>query len=184
MKKLIILMTLIALLSGCAPWVRTGGPFAASRQDLSLDLPDGWMRWNMETDDYLLITRDGLDLQYIVVEKIQADDQLKHTRKRLRKGMLPLEAAEVIQDNIASNPKVHGLEVKENKSVKIDGHSGFRTVFTCKDDNGLKLKGVFYGFMQGDALYGVKYLAAQRYYFDRDLKTFERVVASARLLKQ
>jgi hypothetical protein len=28
----------------------------------------------------------------------------------------------------------------------------------------------------------MKYAAPQRYYFDRDLKTFERVVASARLI--
>ena len=183
MKKLVMLMIVIAMLSGCAVWVRTDGPYVASEQNISLELPDGWMRWNMDKDDFLILTRDGLDLQSIMVETIKAGDQLKNTKKKLRKGMLPLEAAEVILDNVSSSPKVHGLEVKENKSAKIDGHSGFRAVFTYKEDDGLKMKGVFYGFMQGEVLYGIKYLAAQRHYFDRDLKVFERVVASVRLVK-
>jgi hypothetical protein len=181
MKKLLLLVTVTVLLGACAPWVRTGGPYIATEANFSMDLPDGWMRRNIK--DYFFITRDGADLQYIMAENIHVTDTLKHTKKKFRKGMLPLEAAEVILDNIASDSSNHGFEIKENKSVKIDGKSGFRAVFTYKTDDGLKMKGVVYGVMLGEWFYGMQYAAPQRYYFERDLVTFERVVASVHLIK-
>jgi len=180
MKKIVLLVAVTLLLGGCAPWIRTGGPYTAAEENVAMELPDGWMRWN--TKDYFLITRDGTDLQYILVEHIGVNDTLKHTKKRFRKGMLPLEAAEVILDNIASGEQVHGFEIRENKPAKLGGKPGFRAVFTYKADDGLKMKGVVYGLMVGERYYGMKYAAPQRYYFDRDLNTFERVVASARLI--
>ena len=180
MKKVFLLVAIMCMVNACAPWIRTGGPFTATEENVALELPDGWMRWN--TKEYFLITRDGVDLQYILVEKINAQDSLKHTKKKFRKGMLPLEAAEVILDNIASSDKVHGFEIKENKPARIDGKHGFRAVYTYKTDNGLKMKGIVYGLMIGEWYYGIKYAAPQRYYFDRDLKTFERVVARVQLL--
>ena len=180
MKKVLLLIVAMFLLNGCAPWIRTGGPFTAAEENVAMVLPDGWMRLN--TGDYFLITRDGVDLQYILAEKIGVHDTLNHTKKRFRKGMLPLEAAEVILDNISSGDKVHGLEIKENKPAKIDGRPGFRAVYTYKTNDGLKMKGVIYGLMLGEWYYGINYTAPQRYYFDRDLKTFERVLASVHLL--
>lgn len=181
MKKLLLLITVAVLYSGCAPWVRTGGPYDATDVNVAMDLPDGWMRWN--TKDYFLITRDGTDLQYIMVENIHISDTLRHTKKKFRKGMLPLEAAEVILDNIASGNQVHNFEVKENKPAKIDGRQGFRAVFTYKTNDGLKMKGVIYGLLLGEMYYGLQYAAPQRHYFERNIKTFEQVVASARLIK-
>lgn len=180
MKKLIMLLVATFLLNGCAPWIRTGGPYTASEENIALNLPDGWMRWN--TKDYFLITRDGVDLQSILVENINVNAALKHTKKKFRKGMLPSEAAEVILDNIASNGNIHGFQIKDNKPAKINGKSGFRAVFAYKTSDGLKMKGIAYGFMVGEWFYTLQYEAPQRYYFDRDLKTFEGVVASARLL--
>jgi hypothetical protein len=180
MKKVLLLIVIMLVFNGCAPWVRTGGQFAASQVNVVMELPDGWMRLN--NDDYFLITRDGVDLQYIMVEKIGVQDTLTHTKKRFRKGMLPVEAAEVIMDNIASGDKVHGFEVKENKPAKIDGKSGFRAVYTYKTDDGLKVKGVIYGLMLNGWYYGIQFAAPQRYYFDRDVKTFERVRQSVHLI--
>jgi len=180
MKKVLLLVVVMFLLNGCKPWIRTGGPYTAAEENMVMELPDGWMRLN--TKDYFLITRDGMDLQYILAQKISVNDTLRNTRKRFRKGMLPLEAAEVIMDNIASSDSVHGFEIKENKPAKIDGKSGFRAVYTYTTDDGLDMKGVTYGLMLGEWYYGIKYAAPKRYYFDRELKTFERVVASAHLI--
>src|SRR5512133_1580370 len=92
-KNVLLLIVCMFLLNGCAPWVRTGGPYEATRENVALDLPDGWMRLN--NDDYLLLTRDGVLLQSILVQNINVKDSLKHTKKKFRKGMLPLEASEV-----------------------------------------------------------------------------------------
>ena len=87
-----------------------------------MDLPDGWMRWN--TRDYFLITRDGVDLQYIMVEKINVKDTLKHTKKKFRKGMLPSEAAEVILDNIASSGTCTALRSRITSRRKLTANPG------------------------------------------------------------
>ena len=181
MKNLFVLIAAMLLLNGCAPWVRTGGPYEATRENVALELPDGWMRLN--SDKYLLLTRDGVLLQSILVENINVKDPLKHTKKKFRKGMLPLEASEVIVDNIASDGEVLDFEVRESKSAKVAGESGFRVLYSYKTAEGLKMQGVLYGLMHGEGFYLIQYAAARRHYFERDLKTFERVVASARLIK-
>ena len=181
MKNLFLLIVVMFLLNGCVPWLRTGGPYEATRENISLELPDGWMRLN--SNDYLLLTRDGVLLQSILVENINVNDGLKHTKKKFRKGMLPLEATEVIVDNIASNSQVHNFEVKESKSAKVAGKAGFRVVYSYKTVEGLKMKGVVYGLMHGEWFYLIRYAAPKRHYFDRDLNTFEQVVASAHLIK-
>ncbi len=181
MKKYLLLVSIFFLMPSCAPWVRTGGPFTASAQNVIVDLPDGWMRLN--TNEFLFITRDGKDLQYIVIQNIHTQDTLKYTKKKLRKGMLPLEAAEVIIDNISSNQDVLNLEVKENKSVKIGGHPGFRALLTYKNRNGLRIRSVYCGFMEGEWFYGIRYAAPQRHYFDKDIRTFEKVVSSLKLAR-
>lgn len=181
MKNLFLLIVIMLLLNGCAPWIRTGGPYEATKENIALDLPDGWMRLN--SDKYLLLTRDGVRLQSILVKNINVSDPLKHTKKKFRKGMLPLEASEVVVDNIASSSSMLDFEVKESKPAKVAGESGFRVVYSFKTTEGLKMQGVVYGLMHGDVFYSIEYAAPQRHYFDRDLKTFERVVASARLIK-
>lgn len=181
MKNILLLIIVTLLLTGCAPWARMGGPYDATGQNISLELPDGWMRVN--TDDYLFITRDGMRLQNILVESINVNDTLKHTKKKFRKGMLALEASEVIMDNIASSDQVHDFEIKERKSAKVAGKPGFRVVFSYKTVDGLKMQGVVYGLMHGEWFYLMKYAAPRRFYFDRDVKTFERVVVSAHLIK-
>jgi putative VirB-like lipoprotein len=182
MKRSLFAFLIIILLAGCAPWIRTGGPYTAEAQNVTVSLPDGWMRMN--TDEFVFVTRDGGLLQNILIEAFHIDETLANTKKKLRKGMLPLEACEVIIDNNSSNQDITSFEVKENKSARIDGHQGFRAVFAYKNRNGLKLKSVYYGFMDGEWFYGIRYTAPQRHYFDKDIKTFEKMVASLRLARR
>jgi len=181
-KRLLAAIFIAVILTGCAPWIRTNGqPFTSQAQNVTVNLPDGWMRLN--TDDYIFITRDGELLQSVLIEAFHVDDQLKHTKKKLRKGMLPLESSEVIMDNISSNNEIKSFEVKENRSAKVAGHQCFRAIFTYKDSEGLKIKSVYYGFLDNEWFYGIRYTAPQRHYFDKDLKTFEKIVASVKLAK-
>jgi hypothetical protein len=168
-------------MAGCIglPWVKTDGPYVAPPQNVSVELPKGWMRHNSKK--HLLVTRDGPRLQYILVERIHVDAKLKHTKKKFRKGMLPQELAEVIIDHCSANENVLNFKVKSNKPTKINGHSGFRLLFTYKDGDDLKYKSLYYGFMEQEWFYGIRYNAPERYYYDKELKTFKEVLASLEL---
>jgi len=180
-----VLWALLLWTTGCVtlPWVPAEALYTSQTKDYSVALPKGWMRWNLDEDDDLLVTRDGTSLQSILIVRVHVDDKLRHTKKKLAKGMMPQEAAEVILDNYGSDPNIFAFEVKENSPASISGLRGFRAVYTYKTKDGLKMKGVFYGSMRGDVLYGIRYAAPQRHYFDRDMKTFERVLASFKLAK-
>ena len=179
MKRSLLICVILVFVAGCVPWIRTGGLYSAPAQNVVVELPDGWMRLN--SNDYLLITRDGVMLEFILIEKIFVDDALKHTKKKFRRGMLPQELAEVILDNIGSNQNNLKLNVISNVPQKISGHSGFKATFTFNNKDGLKYKSIYHGFMSGDYFYGIRYNASQRHYYARELETFKRVVASLKL---
>ena len=66
--------------------------------------------------------------------------------------------------------------------MRDGGRAWFSAGYRWKTKEGLRLNAVHYGFLHGNALYRLIYQAAARYYFDRDLATFERVRESLRLL--
>lgn len=179
MKK--ILLILLMLVMGCAPWVQVGGLYQTESQNYSVDLPKGWMRWNQGND--LLITRDGILLQNIQIARLNIEEPLKHTKKKFSKSMLAQEVAEVVLDNIASNKDVLDFKIIENSPIRISENSGFKAVYTYKTNDGLKIKSVYCGFISDKWFYGINYNAAQRYYFDRDLKVFDDVLKSFKLIK-
>jgi hypothetical protein len=181
MKRILFLCTIFALITGCIsfPWVKADGPYTAPAQNVSVEIPDGWMRKN--TDDYLLVTKDGPLLQYVMVERIHLDQDLKHTKKKFRKGMLPQELARIIIDNNSSNQSILNLKVRSNKPAKIKGHRGFKLLLTYKDKDGLKYKSLYYGFMKGEWFYGIRYNAPQRYYYKKELNAFKKIMGSLKL---
>lgn len=179
MKKWLVLLALLAV--GCAPWVRVGGVYQDTEKNFSVDLPQGWMKSN--TAESLLITRDGMLLQMIFIERVKATDELRHTKKKLEPSMLPHEAAEVIADNIGSDPSITDFTLLENAPTTIANRPGFRLQYTFKNKDGLQFKGMYCGFLSGDWFYALRYTAPARYYFDKDVGTFERVLNSFSFIK-
>lgn len=179
-----LLAAVLALAAGCVslPWVPAEAQHTVRSGHFSVELPRGWMRWNHGPADEVLVTRDGELLQEILVERVPVDAELRHTKKRLARGMLPQEAAEVIIDNYSSDRSNVDFEVKENSPARVAGFPGFRLTFAYRTRDGLRVKVVYYGFVKDDALYGLRYTAPQRYYFDRDLESFEKVLRSFRLV--
>lgn len=178
-----LLLTTLLVASGCVtlPWVPADGPYVSTADHYTIDLPQGWMRWTQDENGRLVVTRDGALLQLIMVEHYSVEQPLKHTKKKLAKGMMPQEAAEVLLDNFSSNKDISAVEVKENRPITMSGKPGFRTVFTYKTKDDLKVRVVYCGVMDGEWFYGIRYSAPQRYYFDKDLKTFETVLRSFKL---
>lgn len=179
MKKWLVLLTLLVV--GCAPWVRVGGVYRDSERNFSVDLPQGWMKSSMDTR--LLITRDGAQLQKIVIERLKATDDLQYTKKKIEPSMLPQEAAEVIANNISSDPSITDFTLLENAPTTIANRPGFKLLYQCKNKEGLRFKGMYCGFVSGDWFYALWYTAPARYYFDKDVGTFENVLNSFTFIK-
>ncbi len=181
--KRVALLILVVFLAGCtAIWTKTDGTYESRSWNISVELPEGWMKQTGEKS--IVVTRDGVLLQNIVIGRFSVDDEFEHTKKKLRRDMLTHEMVETIIDSVSSNPSFLNFEVLEKEPVEISGIPGFRVVHTYKTKDGLRVKGVYYGFIWGDWFYRISYSAPARYYFDKDLKTFEKVYQSFRLIKE
>ena len=146
----------------------------------SVDIPQGWRRVN--TGKYLMVTKDNPFLQYVMIQRRPIDRQFKHSKKRLEKGMLPHEAARIIIDEIAADRRVHDFKVKENTPAIICRHEGFKLLFSYKDRKGSSFQTMYYGFIDDDAFYNLRYNAAKKHYLEKDIKIFERILYSFKLL--
>jgi len=179
----VLLLAVGLQLGGCVtlPWQPTAGTYTSPKENFAVELPSGWMRLNAEDD--LLITRDGLLLQHVSVERAVVDKPLKNTKKTLTRGMQPQAVAEVIIDNFVSSDRMLDVKVLENRPVQIAQQRGFRLVYTHRDKNGLRFKSVLHGFLAGDVFYAIRYTAAERHYFVKDLPAYEQVLASFRLIR-
>ena len=102
----------------------------------------------------------------------------------MKAGMLPQEAAQVVLDEVASDQSVVGFEVLENVPAKINRQQGFRILFRYKNRDRLKIKTLYYGFLVGETFYSIRYTAAERYYFSKDIGVFKRILSSFRLKTQ
>ena len=183
MRKVFTGIAIVLLLTGCIkrPWnPAPTTEHAAASQNVRLQLPEGWMLSSRE--DILLVTRDGVLLQNVIVAVIHAEDELKYTKKRFNPGMRPLEQAGVILDNMASNPNRFAFKVQSKKPAKVAGHQAFRSEVTFQDKDGLLYRGILYGFMQNEWFYFVRYVAPERHYFARDKAAVETIVRSMRLM--
>lgn len=182
MKRVLIALAIVTL-AGCGPWVKTEGPYTAAPLHAAVDLPPGWMRQN--TDKHILMTKDGVLLQMIVVKRldISQDKQFLHTKKRVTGEMLPQEVAEVILDDYHSDTDNVDLQLEANAPATIDGNPGFMLRFSHGTSLGLHYRKLYYGFLKDGGLYTLLYAAPRRHYFDRDLADFEKVVKSFRLVR-
>jgi hypothetical protein len=174
------MMVFLSALSGCAPWVMVEGPFRMDAHGYEANLPAGWRRATTVSDS-LLLTRDGISLQYIRIERVAVGHELTHTKKKFAKGMPPEEVAEVELDEVRSDQGMWNVELLENVAFQVAGLPGFKLVYIFRTENGLRLKRVHYGVLVRDWVYRVQYQAAARYYFDKDLATFERVRESLKV---
>jgi hypothetical protein len=100
--------------------------------------------------------------------------------------MLPQEAAGVIIDDLASDRRIYNFKVIENAPAVIDGREGFKLLFTFKLEKGKKgviFKTLYYGFISGDSFFNLRYNAAMRYYFEKDIAAFEHILSSFKIVK-
>lgn len=200
MRATLAVVIAVVVFAGCAPITAVSGKLAIPEQGFEMQVPEGWYRVEsigrhqltaagvsfpallMQRDDEgLLLTRDGLMLQAVRVERVRGDKGLQYTKRRVAAGMPVHDLAELELDNLRSNPEALNVEVLDNAPDTVAGRPGFRLAYTWKTRRGLRLKAVHYGVADGETLYRIVYQAAARYYFDKDAAAFEQVRQSFRL---
>ena len=181
MKKLLTLLISILLIASCASVAQKRSLKDLSDNDFSVEIPKGW--WKPKHLDKYLITKDGVFLQYVLIQQRPIDRPYRNTKKKLNKGMLPQEAAGVIIDEIASDRRIYNFNVIENAPAIIDGREGFKILFTYKDKRGSIFKTLYYGFISEDSFFNLRYNAAMRYYFEKDIAAFEHILSSFKIVK-
>lgn len=148
--------------------------------DVRMELPQGWMKAN-GIDNGLVATRDGFNLQTLRFRRLPLGKALPHTKKVLADGMRPDEVAEVLIDDIRSDGTALGLQVVETRPATVAGQPGFRAVVSFRDPDGLRFKATTAGVIVDGYAWQVTYVAAARYYYDRDLPLFEKALASLKI---
>ena len=173
MKKLF--WVLLILIAGCAHGVENQEPVYT----FSVTIPEGGRK--LDTDKFLIITKDVAYNQYALVQERPLDKPFKHTNKQLRYDMLPQEAAGIIVDEISSDINLSNFQLIANTPASIAGHRGFKILFTYKDQYGVEFKTLYYGFVRGETFYNLRYNAKKADYFVKELATFQKFMGSFRL---
>jgi hypothetical protein len=179
MKKLMPFLTCLILVCGCASLAHNSSLEKLPDASFSVTIPDGW--WKPDYIDKYLITKDGPLLQYVLIQERPVTRPFKNTSKKIRSEMLPQEAAGIIIDELASDRNITNFTVIENAPAVIDGHDGFRILFSYKNKKGAAFKTLYYGFVRDGIFYNLRYCAELQHYFEKDLPVFEQIIASFRL---
>ena len=179
MKKCLPFFICLLFVFSCASAAKESSLKKLPEADFSVAIPDGW--WKPEFTNKYLITKDGPFLQYVLIQRRPINKSFRYTQKKIKRGMLPQEAAGIIIDELASDRFLMNLKVIENGPATVDGQDGFKILFTYNDKKGSPFKTLYYGFINGGSLYNLRYCAARRHYFDKDVAEFEQIKNSFKL---
>ena len=182
MKKLIPILICLVLIFGCASAAKNRSLKKLPDAGFSVNIPDGW--WKPEFTSKYFITKDGPYLQYVLIQERPLNKSFRNTKKKIRSGMLPQEAAGIIIDELASDRLLMNFRLIENVPATVDGNAGFKILFTYRDKKESQFKILYYGFISGDYFYNLRYCAAERHYFDKDIADFDRMVSSFKLVSK
>ena len=180
MKRLLILLMAICLISGCASAAYKRSLNDLPEYDFSVEIPDGWYKPKYEKR-YLITKEDKATFLYVFIQQRPLDRSFKNTQKKLRNRMLPLESAGLIIDEMSSDRRIMNFKVLENDPAIIDGRAGFKILFTHKNKKVFKYKTLYYGFISGNSFYNLRYSAGMPDYYNRGIEDFNRILGSFKL---
>lgn len=202
MNKHLGLIGILLLLTGCAQtpyWTMTDDMNRVAKSDsFEMTVPEGWVRttepntWErvevdgeMQTNllESMSVTRDGLGIHAITVTRRYPETAFPTIKKKSTRNMLPLEAADLYVSELRKRTGLERLQVLSNKPAKVGGKQAFQLLMQYKNDDGLRIRIMSYGFVDKTGFYTINYRAPYLYYYDRDYRDFNKLVSSFRQLK-
>lgn len=202
MKRIFALLAFALLLAGCGPkpyWTMTDQKNrTVTSTSFEFGVSEGWVRtteprtWErLEIDgaqrtillESMTVTRDGTGLQAMTITRRYPDTAFPTIKKKSTASMLAPEVADLYVAELRKRTGLERLAVVSNKPAKIDGKAGFQLIMQYKNEDGLRIQIVSYGFADKTGFYTLTYRAPYLYYYERDQRVFNDVIGSFRQLK-
>lgn len=172
------ILLVVFLVCGCAPWKPVKEGRVNGEGNLSVELPAGWMQATAPGVEGIMITRDGLALQFVQVQWQSHQEVFADLSKETSSEILPSELADLTVAHLKTKEGLENLVVVENRPENIGGLQGFRIHLRFKNPKGLRYDRIVCGVANEKGIYFLTYQAALLYYFDKDLNAFEEMVSS------
>jgi hypothetical protein len=170
------------LLTACAPmgWqhYEQATEVEHASKTFKAQLPSGWVRFNAAARDVIVVTRDGLRVQQILLAHAPHDKAFDKIKKKSAETMLPAELAELQIAEMKALGNLANLEVLENAPAKLGGLPAFRALTQHKNADGLPIKIEMIGAVNAKGYYLLQYQAPGLHFFERDHAVFEHVIES------
>jgi hypothetical protein len=201
MKKILTLMAVVLLVNGCAPtpyWTLTDDQnHVVKSTSFQMDVPKGWVRttepvtWervNIDGEPRTLllesmgVTRDGVGIHAVSVTRRYPDTAFPTIKKKSKADMLPPEAADLYVSELRKRSGLERLTVLSNKPAKVADKLGFELLMQYKNDDGLRIQILTYGFVDKTGFYTISYRAPYLYFYERDYASFKKLVGSFKQL--
>ncbi len=182
-RRYIGFLILFVFLQGCALTTWTylyDREYQDSARKFKAQVSVDWYKFNWTQS--FVITKDGILLDRIVVERRKFKDKLEFTKKKYFDDMSLEDLIEIESDNLKSNDKTNKLEIVANEPAKLDNYAAYRLEYTYFTKDNLKVRGLLYGLIADEHVYRIYYEATDQHYFKENKPAFDHFVETFRLL--
>lgn len=179
--KNVFWITLFLFAVICVACSHSVGLSKPASYSFTIDIPEGWRK--IDNNRYLFVTKESPFLQYIMVQNRPIDRSFRNTKKKIKKEMLPEEAAQIIVDELISDQNLVNLRILDNTPAEINGHDGFKILYAYSDPEGQTFRTLYYGFIKADTFFNLRFTAVDQIYFQRDIGAFIRMLNSFEVIR-
>ena len=184
MKRLIVISLTALLLAACAgqwTYVRDEDSRHISSSRYDLTVPAHWVV--LQKSDSLVVSRDGPELQKIVLHTRPHDKAFPRIKQASSADMLPSDlGAHFIAELHAEDAQgLPSLKVDKEGPARLDGREGFRIEAHYDTADGVRYRLLAYGVADKKGYVDLFYTAPAIHYYKRNLADFEAVRDSLKL---
>ena len=180
MKKCVWII-MFMFVAGCLACAHNGGLSKPVSYSFTIDIPKGWRK--IDNNRYLFVTKESPFLQYIMIQNRPIGRSFRNTKKKIQKEMFPEEVAQIIIDELISDQNLVNLRILDNVPANINGHSGFKILYTYRDAEDQVYKTLYYGFIKEDTFFNLRFTAVDGAYFQRDIGDFRNILKSFQIIE-